>query len=80
MIPLDRVQNLGQPQDCRQRMEFQRVADAVYKQKITSAREWIYGLKNTGVKSKYVEDILKLDSLVPTSVRFHKSCLKISHF
>lgn len=71
LIPLDRVQNLGQSSDRHQRTEFRRVADAVYKRKIVDARTYIYGPKNTGVKSKFVEDILKLDSLVPTSVRIY---------
>lgn len=68
LVALDQVQNLGQTQDRRLRIELRRVADAAYQRKITDARKWIYGPKNKSVKSKYVEDILKLDSLVPTSV------------
>lgn len=68
LISLHNVQNLGQARDRHQRITLQRVADKVYQKKITSARAWVYGPKNKGVKSKFVEDILKLDSLVPTSV------------
>lgn len=72
LIPLERLQNLGEPQDRHQRITLQRVNDARYLGKISDARKWIYGTKNKTIKSKYVEDLLKEDSWVPTSVSTKK--------
>lgn len=67
LVPLHRTHTLGQHEDRQERIMLRRVADSIYTKKVASAREWIYK-KNKGVKSKYVEDILKLDSIAPTSV------------
>lgn len=68
LIPFERLQNIGEPRDRHQRITLQRVSDARYCKKISAARKWIYGAQNRTIKSKFVEELLKEESLVPTSV------------
>jgi hypothetical protein len=51
-----------------QRKTLARVDDLSRRNRVASAREVIYE-KNYAVDSKPMEDLLKVDSLVPTAVR-----------
>ena len=68
LIPLSRVHNLGMPRDTAQRSSMARVDDNVRQSKVKSARKLIYE-KSYIVNSAAVENLLKPESLVPTSVR-----------
>ena len=64
---MSRVHNLGTAKDARERETLARVDDNVRQSKIKSARTHIYE-SGLGVMSAAVEDLLKDQSLVPTSV------------
>jgi hypothetical protein len=68
LIPLDRVVNMGQHRDMTQRETLARVDDVSRRNRVASAREIIYE-KNYAVDSKAVDNLLQVDSLVPTAVR-----------
>ena len=65
--PMSRVHNLGTAKDARERETLARVDDNVRQSKIKSACAHIYK-SGLGVTSAAVEDLLKDQSLVPTSV------------
>ena len=67
LIPLNRMANMGMPQDMKERMTRARADDARRRNLIKNAREIIY-VKNYMVDSKAVERILKDESLVPMMV------------
>jgi len=66
-IPKNRIQNLGMPQDRKQRSTLRRLDDAQRRSRVSSARALIYE-KNKRVNNAAVERLLKPESLVPTSV------------
>jgi hypothetical protein len=68
LIPLDRVIDMGKRRDMTQRGTLARIDDMSRRNRIDSAREIIYE-KNYAVDSNPVENLLKVDSLVPTAVR-----------
>jgi hypothetical protein len=59
---------MGKHRDMTQRKTLARVDDLSRRNRVASAREVIYE-KNYAVDSKAMEDLLKVDSLVPTAVR-----------
>jgi hypothetical protein len=59
---------MGMHRDMMQRETLARVDDLSRRNRVASAREIIYE-KQYAVDSKPVENILKVDSLVPTDVR-----------
>jgi len=59
---------MGKHRDMTQRETLARVDDLSRRNRVASAREVIYE-KNYAVDSKAMEDLLKVDSLVPTAVR-----------
>ena len=63
-----RVHNLGMARDIKERCILVRDDDRVRQNKIQNARAHIYEA-GLGVTSVAVEDLLKDQSLVPTSVR-----------
>jgi Plavaka transposase len=67
LIPKDRIQNMGKPQDRTQRETLARSNDT-RRTMVSTARSLIYE-KNYAVGSAPVEQILKSQSWVPTSVR-----------
>jgi hypothetical protein len=67
LIPLSRIQNLGMKLDMKQRCTLARMDDENRRSKINTARDIIYN-KNFAINSKYVEALLKQESLVPTDV------------
>ena len=67
LIPLDRVANMGMPRDMKQRITLARVDDVKRRNRVEAAREAIY-VKNYGVDSQPVKNLLQEDSLVPTVV------------
>jgi len=58
---------MGKHRDMAQRETLARVDDLSRRNRVASAREVIYE-KNYAVDSKAMEDLLKVDSLVPTAV------------
>jgi hypothetical protein len=68
LIPKSRIRNLGMTLDMRQRLSLARVDNDARKRKIQTARQIIHE-KNYAVNSEAVENLLKDESLVPTSVR-----------
>ena len=73
LIPLARVHNLGMARDVSQRTTLMRIDNARRRNNVATARQLIYE-KNYLVNSAAVEDLLKPESLVPTSV-----CSGLSH-
>ncbi|KAI0058498.1 hypothetical protein BV25DRAFT_1810603 [Artomyces pyxidatus] len=71
LIPKDRIDKLGEPQDMQQRRTLARVDDAKRRSQISSARKIIYE-QDFAVNSAAVERILKEESLVPTDNAFSK--------
>lgn len=59
---------MGKRQDMTQRETLARVDDMSRRNRVDSAREIIYE-KNYAVDSNAVENLLKVDSLIPTAVR-----------
>jgi hypothetical protein len=59
---------MGKHRDMTQRKTLARVDDLSRRNRVASAREVIYE-KNYAVDGKAMEDLLKVDSLVPTAVR-----------
>ena len=66
---MNHVHNLGMARDIKERGTLVRIDDRVRQNKIQSACAHIYEV-GLGVTSVAVEDLLKDQSLVPTSVRF----------
>ena len=62
-----RLQNLGMKLDMKQRKSCARVDDAHRQRIVATARRIIYE-KNYAVNSEAMENLLKEESLVPTSV------------
>jgi hypothetical protein len=71
LIPKSRVQNLGLSLDMKQRQTLARIDDNSRKNKVATSRSIIYD-SGYGVRSNYVENILKDQSLVPTPVHWHR--------
>jgi hypothetical protein len=67
LIPKTRVCNLGMPRDRQQRETLARISDARHLSLVESARKIIY-VNNRTVNSTFVENLLKEESLVPTTV------------
>ena len=67
-IPMTRVHNLGMVRDIKERGNLVRNDDRVRQNKIQNAHSHIYEA-GLGVTSVAVEDLLKDQSLVPSSVR-----------
>ncbi len=68
LTPKDLCDQLGTKSDHNRRARVARVDTLQYRVKIASARDIIYK-QNRTVDSKFVNDILKNESLVPTEVR-----------
>jgi hypothetical protein len=66
-IPLNRIQNLGKPQDRRLRVTLKRVDDHQRRFDIENARRLIYK-QNYAVDSKSLANFLNPKSWVPTLV------------
>jgi len=66
-VPLDRTADMGKHRDMIQREMLTRVDDMSRRNHVTTARELIYE-KNYAVHSTAVENLLRVDSLVPTTV------------
>lgn len=62
------INKLGTPEDAEVRLSKARVDDSDRKAKVAKARTLIYD-KGKGIASVPVEDLLKPQSLVPTTVR-----------
>ena len=58
---------MGMPRDMTQRMTLARVDDVKRRNRVEAAREAIY-MKNYGIDSQAVENLLQEHSLVPTVV------------
>jgi hypothetical protein len=69
---MSRIENLGTRRDMKERASLARVDDDCRKDKVSTARRIIYD-KNYAVNSTAVENILKQQSLVPTSVSLETS-------
>jgi hypothetical protein len=67
LLPLSLVQNLGTVRDRRHRVIHARVDDEDRRNKVDSARDYIYK-QHYAVDSEKVEDLLKTESLVPIAV------------
>jgi hypothetical protein len=67
LIPLSRAHNVGMVTDMAQRTRLARIDDNHRKIRVTTARRLIYD-KQHRVNSAAVENLLKEESLVPTSV------------
>ena len=72
------VHNLGTSKDARERDALARIDDNVRQNKIKSARAHIYE-SGLGVTSTAVEDLLKDQSLVPTSVSLRFCPFSVCH-
>ena len=70
---MTRVHNLGMVRDMKERGTLVCIDDRVRQNKIQNARAHIYEA-GLGVTSVVVEDMLKDQSLVPTSVRLQIHC------
>lgn len=71
---MDRVHNMGMPRDMTQRKSLMRIDNVQRRSRVEAAREAIY-VKNFGIDSVVVENLLKEDSLVPAAVSiFHGLC------
>ncbi|KAH7917705.1 hypothetical protein BV22DRAFT_1025919 [Leucogyrophana mollusca] len=69
LIPMARVSDIGKERDMLQRTLLARTDNEEYRRKITSARKFIYE-KNYAVNYAKVEELLKPESLLPTSNAF----------
>ena len=67
LITLDCVVDMGKRRDMTQRETLARIDDMSRRNRVDSAREIIYE-KNYAVDGNPVENLLKVDSLVPTAV------------
>ncbi|KJA19277.1 hypothetical protein HYPSUDRAFT_99107, partial [Hypholoma sublateritium FD-334 SS-4] len=76
LTPKDLLDQLGTKHDSKQRNRLVRVDNLQYRVKISSARDIIYK-QNRSVDSKFVNAILKDESLVPTENAFSR---KLSRF
>ena len=72
-VPMSHVHNLGTSKDARERDTLTRINNNVRQNKVKSTRAHIYK-SGLGVTSAAIEDLLKDQSLVPTSV----SCMVLS--
>jgi hypothetical protein len=77
LIPKERIQNMGMPRDRTQRVTLGR-DDERRGMMVNKARSLIYE-ENYAVGSARVEQILKSQSWVPTSVRFELLSLKTAN-
>jgi hypothetical protein len=59
---------MGMRLDMKQRQTLLRIDDDIRQSKVSTSRSFIYD-SGYGIRSKYVESLLKEHSLVPTSVR-----------
>ena len=64
---MDRVHNMGMPRDMTQRRSLARVDDIQRRSRVKAAHEAIY-VKNSGIDTVAVENLLKEESLVPSAV------------
>lgn len=68
LTPKDLLDQLGTGRDKNRRARLARIDNLQYRVKVSSARDVIYN-QNCAVNSRFVDNILKPESLVPTEVR-----------
>ena len=79
LVPLSRAHNLGMARDMSQRVTMARVDDASRRGRVYAARRLIYE-KKYRINGAAIEDLLKDQSLVPTSVCVSIAYLRIGQF
>jgi hypothetical protein len=78
LIPLSRAHCFGMARDTAQRTAIVRVDNHTRQNKVYAARRLIYE-KQYGVNSAAIQDLLKDESLVPTSVRVSLLLARLRH-
>ncbi|KAH7917228.1 hypothetical protein BV22DRAFT_1026772, partial [Leucogyrophana mollusca] len=72
LIPMSRVPDMGKETDILQRTTLARTDNDEYRRKIAASRKFIYE-KNFAINYAKVEDLLKPESLLPTSNAFSET-------